>query len=164
MVGPICITICNPLWTLKSVYIVSEHKDNIYQHAKRLFRTNGYMGFQKGLLMGYANCINGTITFTLYDIFKDIANTECYANFGNKDVKTFLCSACAKVCAYLVSFPIFACRIQHQIQQKSLWCAISFVFGNPLKIYSGLSATLMQAIPKNSLLFWLNENINKLMD
>lgn len=164
IVNPICITIFNPIWTLKSVYIVSKRNDSILAHARRIYNANGLMGFQKGLILGYVNGINGVLAITLYDVFRDILNMPQYTDLLGDYTKTTICSSVSKVAAYLITFPIFACRIRHQIQQKSAVTAIKTVMMTPTKIYSGLLPTLMIAIPKNSIMFLLKDNVfNKIL-
>lgn len=122
------------------------------------------MGFQKGLALGYVNGINGILAITLYDVFRDVANMPQYTDLIGEYSKTTVCSSVSKVAAYLITFPIFACRIRHQIQQQSLATAIKTVLMTPSKIYSGLLPTLMIAIPKNSIMFLLKDNVfNKLL-
>lgn len=141
------------------MYIVSKHNDGIFAHANRILKTNGIRGFQKGLLLGYANSINGTITFTMYNVLKDVLNKPQFTEITNDHTKTIVCSVMSKVFAYLLTFPIFACRIQHQIQQKSITTALKTVFSTPSKMYSGLAPTLLIAIPKNTIMFVLKENL-----
>lgn len=144
------------MWTMKSVYIVSHKNDSIFTCAHRIYKTNGIMGFQRGLIMGYANSLNGIITFTLYDILKDISNV--YLIDYCENTKIFTCSTISKSVACFMTFPIFACRIHHQINQtKTILHTFRYVCSNPLKMYSGLLPTLIQTIPKSSITFLLNE-------
>lgn len=150
------MTLTNSLWTIKSVQISTPTKMSILQSASKIYNTSGILGFQKGLLFGYLNGLNGVITFTLYDIFKDMTGAQTSIEYS-------LCSGLSKTCAYFVTFPIFALRIQHQITQDT----IVNVFLKQIKtlrtVYCGLSMTLVQMVPRTSLMMVIYEQIKSLL-
>ncbi|AUQ43953.1 hypothetical protein [Esparto virus] len=152
----ISLTFTNPLWVIKSIQSqATEPKQTIYGTIKYIYKHNGLVGFQRGLLFGYLNSINGVLTFTMYDILKDLfkANTSFeYATY----------SAIAKTFAYFISFPIYALRIRQQVNQKSIAWNIKTAIHDPFKsIYFGLSLTLLQMVPKTAILLVLYEMIIK---
>lgn len=149
------MTITNPLWTIKSVQISAPQPISIFQSAAQIYKTSGIMGFQKGLLLGYLNGLNGVITFTLYDIFKDAFGSESSIDYA-------MCAALSKTCAYFITFPIFSLRIQHQITQDTLVNVFIQQAKSLRTLYCGLTMTLLQMVPRTSLMLVLYEKIKTL--
>lgn len=145
------LTITNSLWTLKSVQSTSMENRSIFHHACSIYKKSGWMGFNKGLLFGYLNSVNGIINFTLYDILKSKFNAQTSWDYA-------LCSATSKTCAYFISYPLLTLRIRQQINQKTLQQTLVAVCKEPFThLYFGLTMTLLQMIPKSTLMMVLYE-------
>ena len=156
----ISLTLVNPLWVIKSVQSASQPNENmtILTSARQIYKNYGLYGFQRGLIFGYLNSINGVITFTLYDILKDKFNATTTLEYAAY-------SSLAKTSAYLISFPLFALRIRQQINQHSMLWNMRSALNEPIaKLYSGLSLTLVQMIPKTVIMLILYEEIIKCMN
>lgn len=69
----VTMTVVNPLWTIKS-HQISDNLSlcGLRETTRNLYRSSGIRGFYKGLLFGYLNNLNGIVSFTFYDIFKDL--------------------------------------------------------------------------------------------
>lgn len=148
------ITATNALWTIKSTQISSPEKLSLFQSASHIYKTYGFFGFQKGILFGYLNGLNGIITFVLYDIFVDLMKATTSTEYA-------LCSGSAKTIACFVAFPLFSLRIQQQINQKSICGALVQQLKSWKTIYCGLPLSLVQMVPRTALMMVLFEALKK---
>lgn len=155
------LTLTNPLWVVKSVQAASlnidGHHPTFSRCMKQVYRKHGLYGFQKGLLFGYLNSVNGIITFTLYDVFKDYFNVNTSVGYAS-------CSSISKTLAYFISYPLLVIRTRQQIQQINIKIAFAEIYREPFRhLYFGLTPTLVQMVPKTALLLVLYENVLKLL-
>lgn len=155
------LTLTNPLWVVKSVQAASlnidGHHPTFSRCMKQVYRKHGLYGFQKGLLFGYLNSVNGIITFTLYDVFKDYFNVDTSVGYAS-------CSSISKTLAYFISYPLLVIRTRQQIQQINIKIAFAEIYREPFRhLYFGLTPTLVQMVPKTALLLVLYENVLKLL-
>lgn len=150
------MTVTNALWTIKSIQISSVKNMSIKQSASKIYNTSGIVGFQKGLLFGYLNGMNGMITFTLYDILKDMTGAQSSIEYS-------LCSGVSKTCAYVITFPIFALKIKHQISQDTIVNVLLKQRYTFKSMYYGLSMTLLQMVPRTAVLMVLYEKIKSFL-
>lgn len=159
----IALTFANPLWMIKSLKSTDNFHSNhtAFYYAKKIYSdSNGIGGFTRGLSFGYLNSINGIITFTSYELLKDhykIDNSTGYA----------ICSAFSKTIAYLISYPLLALRIRHQVEAPTTTSldVLRSVLKMPIRnIYYGLTPTLLQMVPKTTLMLLFYENILKLLN
>lgn len=147
------MSVTNPLWTIKSVQMSS--CESAFRVMSKIYKTSGLCGFQKGLLFGYLNGMNGVITFTLYDICKDLFNAQTSVDY-------LVCSGLSKTCAYFITFPIFALRIKHQITQDTLTNVFLKQVSAPRTLYYGLLMTLVQMVPRTCVMIVLYEKFKNL--
>lgn len=145
----VAMSVTNPMWTIKSVQATTCEKLSIFECAKKIYASSGPLGFQRGLLFGYANGLNGIITFTLYDIFKDLMDAKTSTDYS-------ICSGLSKTLAYFITYPILVLRIKQQIEQDTMK---NVIMRQSFKsVYYGLPITLAQMVPKTALMMVLYEN------
>lgn len=165
----ISMSIVNPLWVIKARQVSNNFEHiNIWNTIKIIYRQSGYRGFAKGLTFGYLNNINGIITFTLYDVFKDLIATS--GNYSGSEQYTawdlVICSLASKTIATIIAYPILALRIRHQTQpNQSMGKLLMSLFRkHPKTLYYGLTPTLAQQLPKNTITMVLYEFILRLLN
>lgn len=164
----ISMTIVNPLWVIKSRQVTNNFQHiGIVNTAKSIYRTSGYSGFTKGLAFGYLTNIDGIISFTLYDVFKDliVATTAGYQSVQDcTTLDLITCSLASKTIATIVAYPILVLHIRQQTWDNQSHCKLlSSVFTeNPKTLYYGLTPALAQQLPKNTITMVIYENIMKI--
>lgn len=152
------LTICNPVWTIKSQQI-ADRSLTCRQALRSIYERSGYRGFYKGLLFGYLNSMNGIIAFSLYDIFKDMLRDET----GNTATDIFIASISSKTIATVLCYPFFVLRIRHQVLQGSLLKTMRTLTNCQSNIFQGLGISLVQQLPKNTLILLIYEFLMRLM-
>lgn len=145
---------------------LEQKKNTIFYHIKNIYETSGYRGFYKGVLFGYINSLNGILTFTLYDIIKDIFRhshrLETTTATG-KEITTNLpqeiviASIASKTLATMICYPILVARIRQQVDQTTISTTIQNLWQGRHNIYNGLFCSLLQQLPKNTIMLCLYE-------
>lgn len=148
----ISMTLCNPMWTIKAKQI-GGGEVGMHTAIRQIYEMSGYRGFYKGLMFGYVNSLNGIMSFTLYDILKDVMRGDAVSN---NTMDYVICSLASKTIATICCFPIFVLRIRQQIDQTSFSQTLRKML-TQRSIYSGIMFTLAQQLPKNTILLFTYE-------
>lgn len=164
----VSMTVCNPLWTIKANQIADN--SNLKASIKKIYTTNGLNGFYKGIIFGYVNNINGIISFSLYDIFKDLLKNTTFFNTNNNDddtknliIKSSISSITSKTIATIICYPLLVMRIQQQVNQNSMQQSMQQILTSNIRsTFNGIGCTLAHQLPKNSILLLLLEIFNKI--
>lgn len=158
----IAMTLVNPLWTIKTKQMPTQ--DNKFptfrESYHQIIEKSGVRGLYKGMLFGYINNINGLISFSLYDSFKDLIKPD--QQIENTTLDFFICSVLSKSIATIVCYPFFKMRIQQQSDQVNTWSTIKTNVKAPSLLFNGLIITLLLQVPKNTILLMLFEFIKKI--
>lgn len=151
------LTLFNPLWTIKAHQISNNFElRSVRNTISDIYRRYGCRGFTKGLLFGYLNSINGILTFTFYDIMKDLI-TEPHTALDYT-----VCSLTSKTLATIIAYPLIVLRIRHQVTQKSFCATFLTIFTkNPITLYYGITPTLLQQLPKTIIMMVIYELLLK---
>lgn len=152
----ISMTICNPLWTIKSNQVTAPL--TLMQATRKVYENFGYRGYYRGLLFGYLNNVNGILTFTFYDLFRD-----CFVVHSTGDITTWeilICSMSSKFLATIICYPLLVVRIRQQVGQDNVISMFNVKNGQQFKeIFYGLLVSLLQQVIKQIVLMILYEHV-----
>lgn len=166
------MTVCNPLWTIKAKQISNRcgKMFSLRHTVRHIYVTSGFSGFYRGLMFGYINSLNGMLSFTMYDIFKDLLWQH---NNRLNSLDYIMCSVVSKTIATVVCYPILVMRIRQQVYQLSVRETLKNMFSSAYttkhttvlytrSMFNGLLFTLAHQLPKNAILLVLYEFLREI--
>lgn len=172
----------NPIWVLKTRMLsLDKEKEGAYKNmwhgARQIYRSEGYLGFYKGVGLGLLGTTHGAVQFSVYEPLKNLwkqynAQDRISFNTGLKEerlgvVATLTISGMAKIFSGIVTYPLQVIRSRLQISQSHQ------IYGNRITevvgdlwrewgwkgFYKGLNINIIRVLPATWLTFLVYENV-----
>jgi predicted acyltransferase len=149
------VTILHPLWTIKTLQITRHPKtDTQPKHSARtvmraIYEQNGYLGFFKGLGLGYLTCIDEIISFTLYDALK----RSFIITARHTIVDYMLCVLISKTMSIIFTYPFTVLHLKGHVR---------LLHSKERRIrnfYGGFISTLLHHVIRNIMLLVIYEEL-----
>ncbi|XP_063075845.1 solute carrier family 25 member 36-A [Engraulis encrasicolus] len=172
LAGFTAITATNPIWLIKTRLQLDarnrgERHMSAFECTRRVYRSDGFRGFYRGMSASYAGISETVIHFVIYESIKrKLAESKAHANMdeedeGVKDASDFvgmmLAAATSKTCATSIAYPheVIRTRLREEgSKYRSFFQTLSMVFREEgyKALYRGLTTHLVRQIPNTAIM------------
>ncbi|XP_051164565.1 mitochondrial folate transporter/carrier [Leptopilina boulardi] len=172
--------ITNPLWVIKTRMCLQYSGDNALPESRRysgiidavrkIFKTEGFKGFYKGLVPGMFGVTHGCIQFVIYEESKLRYNIYKGMPLDTKlgYVSNVIFAALSKFVAAICTYPYQVVRTRLQDQHHDYRGTVDCInrtwrFEGWRGFYKGLSMNLIRVIPATVVTLVVYENVSHLL-
>lgn len=164
-------TATNPIWFIKTRLQLDQKRDNSLTCSKcikQVYKSNGILGFYKGITASYFGVAETVIHFVIYEAVKakllaysnnDLENTDNDQTYYKISdfFKFMLAGAISKTCATCIAYPheVVRTRLREEgSKYKSFFQTLSLVAKEEgvRNLYRGLSTQLIRQIPNTAIM------------
>lgn len=163
--GFVSATLTNPIWFVKTRLQLDYNanaKQSVTECVRRIYATQGLIGFYKGITASYVGISETVIHFVIYEALKKKLNEMRDANpSDDKTSRDFLefmaAGATSKTIASVVAYPheVARTRLREEGNKyRSFWQTIHTVWKEEGKagLYRGLGTQLVRQIPNTAIM------------
>lgn len=163
--GFVSATLTNPIWFVKTRLQLDYNanaKQSVTECVRRIYATQGLIGFYKGITASYVGISETVIHFVIYEALKKKLNEMRDANPGDdktsRDFLEFMAAgATSKTIASVVAYPheVARTRLREEGNKyRSFWQTIHTVWKEEGKagLYRGLGTQLVRQIPNTAIM------------
>lgn len=166
----------NPIWVLKTRMISTDrHSSKAYKSMLdgigKIYRTEGILGFYRGLIPALVNVAQGAVQLSVYDLLKNYKlNSKIASKKKRQDnqrldtIEYLYLSALSKMIATCCFYPLQVLRSRLQVQMgpqaRSLGLLKRILAEEGIMgVYKGLLANLCRVVPATCLTFVVYEEV-----
>lgn len=172
--GFITLLITNPIWIVKTRLCLQYGGTSPVKYngtidcLVKIYQTNGFKGYYKGLLPGIFGVSHGAVQFMVYEELKkyhsQIYNQPISTKLGTLEYLTF--AATSKLMAAGLTYPyqVVRARLQNQYYSyNGTWDCIkqTWIYEGWRGFYKGLGTNLIRVTPATMITFWTYENVSQ---
>lgn len=163
--GFVSATLTNPIWFVKTRLQLDYNanaKQSVAECVRRIYATQGLIGFYKGITASYVGISETVIHFVIYEALKKKLNEMRDAHPGDdktsRDFLEFMAAgATSKTIASVVAYPheVARTRLREEGNKyRSFWQTIHTVWKEEGKagLYRGLGTQLVRQIPNTAIM------------
>ncbi|XP_043925939.1 solute carrier family 25 member 36 [Protopterus annectens] len=182
--GFTAITATNPIWLVKTRLQLDarnrgEKRMSAFECIRKVYHTDGFRGFYKGMTASYAGISETVIHFVIYESIKrKLLELKTSSNMddGDDSVKEasdflglMLAAATSKTCATSLAYPheVIRTRLREEgTKYKSFFQTLSLVIREEgyWSLYRGLTTHLIRQIPNTAIMMSTYELVVYLLD
>ncbi|XP_023717143.1 mitochondrial carrier protein Rim2 [Cryptotermes secundus] len=164
--GFVACTATNPIWFVKTRlqldYASNGHRMTAAQCIRRIYRTNGLLGFYKGITASYFGISETVVHFVIYEAIK--AKLMAYRSGQPTDSKSsrdflefMMAGAVSKTIASCIAYPheVARTRLREEgTKYRSFWQTLATVAQEEgyRGVYRGLGTQLIRQIPNTAIM------------
>ncbi|XP_005997177.1 solute carrier family 25 member 36 [Latimeria chalumnae] len=182
--GFTAITATNPIWLIKTRLQLDarnrgERRMSASECIRRVYRTDGFRGFYRGMSASYAGISETVIHFVIYESIKrkllesKTASAMDKEDESVKDASDFLglmlAAATSKTCATSIAYPheVIRTRLREEgTKYRSFFQTLALVIKEEgyASLYRGLTTHLVRQIPNTAIMMSTYELVVYLLD
>ncbi|NXI95440.1 S2536 protein, partial [Psophia crepitans] len=182
--GFTAITTTNPIWLVKTRLQLDarnrgEKRMSAFECVRKVYRSDGFKGFYRGMSASYAGISETVIHFVIYESIKrKLLEYKTASAMGNEDesakeasdfVGMMMAAATSKTCATSIAYPheVVRTRLREEgTKYRSFFQTLSLLvreegYGS---LYRGLTTHLVRQIPNTAIMMSTYEVVVYLLD
>ena len=119
--GVINSVVTSPIWFINTRMAIASEKKTIWETAREVYQTEGFLAFYKGVLPNLILVINPVINFVIYEGLKKFLLKRNYKVGAGM---LMLISSIAKTVATFATYPFLTIRVRMQAEKEKRRCGV----------------------------------------
>lgn len=162
LAGFVSCTLTNPIWFVKTRLQLNRNRNvTAWQCIANIYRSQGIVGFYRGITASYFGISETIIKFVLYEYLKSTLqrwrDTQPDSSMGNQALDYMMAGAISKTVACFLTYPHEVARTrlrEENSRYRGFFQTLQTVFREEghRGLYRGLSTQLVRQIPNTAIM------------